>query len=539
MKRFFYIFLAAVLCLTCAMPVLAAPEESDLVYLDEAKSIVFWVEWDKEKPSVVFLAPDGTEYDPAVTREDTTTVESGTSLYYIILDAQAGQWRVRMDKGSNEKVEISTHDYNLGIFIEKFEIGTVDGNYIPVSFQISGDDDNRRINYRISAVVDRGGEEKELDSGTARVNRAQSQQVRLSSLSTYDSYMLKLYVWYDDNGTDIFDIAFSPTFAYTNASIDEKVTDFSMVIEPETQLVYVSWEDLNWTVDGVMVALFENNNTEPSVFDEYDKSEGPIQLSYDPAATEVSVEFTVNHDGVYAQPMRKTAKLGAQMALQLPAGDSVNSLQLPMTYQGLTQQKVFVVINDKNTELILDGSGIVNLALQEDWNTLQVSYTDAAGVTWQISRSIYVDRKPPILTLDRNYDGMVLAKDTTTITISGTATDCQLLTVNGEAVAVGKTGTFTKDVAVNNGTNTITVVATDGAGNESRYTATVTRGKATTQAPGSTPGKSSNTGNWYETITGPGSFWPLLIASVLCVMVIGYALIFWRKPKARDNSNNE
>ena len=36
-------------------------------------------------------------------------------------------------------------------------------------------------------------------------------------------------------------------------------------------------------------------------------------------------------------------------------------------------------------------------------------------------------------------------------------------------------------------------------------------------------------GGLLETLTGPGKYWVLIGVSVLCLMVIGYALIFWRR----------
>ena len=41
--------------------------------------------------------------------------------------------------------------------------------------------------------------------------------------------------------------------------------------------------------------------------------------------------------------------------------------------------------------------------------------------------------------------------------------------------------------------------------------------------------KQSGPGGLLETLTGPGKYWVLIGVSVLCLMVIGYALIFWRR----------
>ncbi len=531
MKRILCAFLAVLLGLFLAVPAAAAEEVKDLVYLNESKSIVIWAAWAKDKPSMVFIAPDGTEYDPSLSRTDTAVVENGKDMYYVIRNAQAGQWRIRLDRKNNAEgeIEISIHDYTAAVYIEEFSIGKVEGEYIPVYFRIGGDQEGRRVRYRISAMVDHAGAEKELAVGGIDIGHEKDLTVQLSKLSSYDAYILKLHVWYDDNGTDIFDFTFSEPFAYTNEKADSKAEDYSLVIEPETHLVYVQWGDLNWNVSNVLVALFENGAQEPLLFDEYDTDASPVQLAYDPAATELAVEMTVQYNGIYAKPVRKTAKLGARMPVTIPEGYLFNSLQLPMAYRGLSQQKVKVELNGKYTELLLSGDGTVNLALQDEWNQLTVSYTDGAGITWRIARDIYVDRQSPVLTMDRPYDGMILSQSTEKITISGRALDAQKLLVGGSEAELGQSGTFSKEVKLAPGANVVQVVAVDAAGNESLYTAKIFRGEQTQQgAPVDAPDR-DDPGSWYEKAVGEGSLWPVAVVSALCLCVIGYALVFWRK----------
>lgn len=71
-------------------------------------------------------------------------------------------------------------------------------------------------------------------------------------------------------------------------------------------------------------------------------------------------------------------------------------------------------------------------------------------------------------------DGTTVA--TPALTVSGTATDdvtVSGVTVNGVAVTLGS-GTFTKDLTLNEGPNTIAVVASDGAGNTATATRSIT-----------------------------------------------------------------
>ena len=525
MKRWISILFILVLALSLAIPAFAATEEADLEYIDTQKDVVFWVSWDVETPEIVFLAPNGTEYDPMKEVNGTTTIFNDKNLYYVVMDAPAGQWRIRYDKGNNTQLDISIHDYQAGLTIESFTIGEVNGTRLPYQFVVSGSEDTY-YNYRISAMIDHTGMEKELTSGTGKVGREVSGNVYLSSLSTYSGYMLKLYVWYDNNGTDIFDFAFSDQFSFTNDSLDEKSADFDLTVMPEEQLLLVSWPDLSWNVEKVMVAVFEDGAEEPAVFDEYDPDKyDSVQLAYDPAAKQVDVEFTVTVSGVNAAPVRKTLNV-SDFGLSLPEGDAFNTLVIPMTYSGLSNQLTNVIINGYKTELVLNGSGSVNITVDDDWNDLTISYTTANHITWQIDRNIFIDRIAPILTMSQSYDGMSV--EGKTVTVSGIAQDCTTLTINGQTVALDSNGMFSQEIGLSSGGNTVTVIAADKLGNQTQYTAMIYRGNnieewTDTQSSKDTPG------GLLEMLTGQGSYWILGIVSVLCLLVIGYALIFWRK----------
>ena len=76
---------------------------------------------------------------------------------------------------------------------------------------------------------------------------------------------------------------------------------------------------------------------------------------------------------------------------------------------------------------------------------------------------------------DGTYESNNLITNKKTVTVSGKTDDVSskpvTVTVNGATVTVGTDGTFTKDVTLAEGANTITIVAKDKAGK----TTTVTR----------------------------------------------------------------
>ena len=83
---------------------------------------------------------------------------------------------------------------------------------------------------------------------------------------------------------------------------------------------------------------------------------------------------------------------------------------------------------------------------------------------------------PPTLTLTNPADGLITNKST--LVVSGKTDDATskpvTVTVNGTAVAVNSDGTFSKEITLTNGSNTITVVAKDKAGKTTTVTRKVT-----------------------------------------------------------------
>ncbi len=101
-----------------------------------------------------------------------------------------------------------------------------------------------------------------------------------------------------------------------------------------------------------------------------------------------------------------------------------------------------------------------------------ISVARSAAVSITISTA---DTTPPTLTVstlaDNSYSNSV------TLNVSGVATDAGGLasvTVNGQAATVNADGSFSTAVALTLGVNTITVIATDAAGNSSSITRTIT-----------------------------------------------------------------
>lgn len=116
-------------------------------------------------------------------------------------------------------------------------------------------------------------------------------------------------------------------------------------------------------------------------------------------------------------------------------------------------------------------------ALSDGAHTISIEASDYDGnAATAKTVSFTIDTIPPTLTLTNPADGFVTNKST--LVVSGKTDDATskpvTVTVNGAAVSVNTDGTFSKEITLVNGSNTITVVATDKAGKSTTVTRKVT-----------------------------------------------------------------
>lgn len=116
-------------------------------------------------------------------------------------------------------------------------------------------------------------------------------------------------------------------------------------------------------------------------------------------------------------------------------------------------------------------------ALADGAHTISIEASDFDGNAATAKTVTFtIDTIPPTLTLTNPADGLITNKST--LVVSGKTDDVTskpvTVTVNGTAVAVNSDGTFSKEITLVNGSNTITVVAKDKAGKTTTVTRKVT-----------------------------------------------------------------
>jgi RHS repeat-associated protein len=164
------------------------------------------------------------------------------------------------------------------------------------------------------------------------------------------------------------------------------------------------------------------------------------------------------------------------LTVNAPVNNSYTN-QTSVTVSGTVTDATPVTVNANGVPLPVDGAGVFtgSVPLAEGPNILTVTATDAAGNQQVVVRNVTCDTQAPVLTVTAPVDGAVVNADH--VTVSGTVTDATLATVtaNGTPLPVAQDGTFSGDVPLVEGPNTIAVVATDSATNSTTVTRSVTR----------------------------------------------------------------
>lgn len=116
-------------------------------------------------------------------------------------------------------------------------------------------------------------------------------------------------------------------------------------------------------------------------------------------------------------------------------------------------------------------------ALADGSHTIAFNAKDNDGnAAAQKTVTFVVDTVAPTLTITSPNDNIKVNQ--ATCVVSGTTNDATSspvsVTINGTSATVGADGSFSKSITLNEGTNTITIVATDSAGKSTTVTRTVT-----------------------------------------------------------------
>lgn len=138
--------------------------------------------------------------------------------------------------------------------------------------------------------------------------------------------------------------------------------------------------------------------------------------------------------------------------------------------------EIIIYVNDKmvlSNEYVEPGISEKEIPLEDDANNIIVYLVDDDHNMFSYTKSIIHDVIAPTLMISNNYDGMQTYDEN--VIFNGTVQDATHISFNNVEGVINADGTFTYSYPLHEGTNLISIMATDEAGNESIYEATVIR----------------------------------------------------------------
>ncbi|EKD87591.1 MAG: hypothetical protein ACD_36C00012G0003, partial [uncultured bacterium] len=121
-------------------------------------------------------------------------------------------------------------------------------------------------------------------------------------------------------------------------------------------------------------------------------------------------------------------------------------------------------------KLTLDESGnfSVPIKLSEGANAISTKIIDEEGNASELSTvyTVTYKKSAPVLEVSQPNDGDNITGEKNTVLVSGRAEENAKVTINGRLAILGSDGSFHVTITLSEGDNTITIIATDKAGNQ-------------------------------------------------------------------------
>ena len=240
-------------------------------------------------------------------------------------------------------------------------------------------------------------------------------------------------------------IIIAPTFTLTNVSL----VNVTVQTDPDVVSSFIGYDELTLRADATfsaVVRIFEG----PNLFriratDRAGNSnETFLALTLDTTAPLLKVDSPEN--GFLTNNPIMAVRGSTESTAKLFIGSFAQTLEAGGAFEGAVQ-------------------------LTEGNNTIDLSARDLAGNWAYLRVSGVLDRTAPFLVVRSPQNGSVTSQEF--LSVEGDIERDALLFVNG--VGVFALGAFSQSVHLNEGDNTITVVARDLAGNEARVSRTITR----------------------------------------------------------------
>lgn len=332
------------------------------------------------------------------------------------------------------------------------------------------------FDYKIYVVTDISQEGMEVASGWGKTGEDTKVDINMSQINTYDKYRFKIEVTYTVGEQKYTALSFSKVFEYEQETFAEDLSGRDITVDAMAKILKINWSRYDsYRADAVLV-LIQVDGTQV-VEDVIPVGEQGYDYYFDQNTRQITVTLKQVINGKLSQGITDTIDVikpadTKDFYITMPELNKQYDAIWNINYYNGEATKLNWRTDSARGEYEFNGNGSFLLEMKENNENLSITYTDAKNVVWEYKMLTTIVEYAPNIQLLEKYNGTSV--DVSSITIVGKIDDTSAtIKVNGVETKVDSNGTFSQEVDLTVGENTIDIEATSLVGKSSRTSITV------------------------------------------------------------------
>lgn len=261
------------------------------------------------------------------------------------------------------------------------------------------------------------------------------------------------------------------TFSIGNVQVARDIVGLQIYFKDEA--IVAEWTDTS--CGNVVVSVIDNYTNQ--ILDTQTVSGRYYQFEIPELVSEITIDIVpATSSNITGADSRFTRKVenSPNAVVSYEDKEYVNTETVPVSVDLEDAYSLLFLVNGievKETGILTAGEYVYDIPVTEGSNEILTYVVDKDHNMRSTAATVIRDSIKPALTLDMEYDGITTYDDT--ITITGTIRDYDTFKINETEPVVAGDGSFKCEYILKDGENKLNVLATDNAGNETLYSATV------------------------------------------------------------------
>ena len=462
-KKLLSLLLTLVIACSLMPAVVFAKTEEFAVELNEAqKNYVFSIQWENtdKKPDVVLTSPSGKAYS----LDNMPEADSGDGeMMFYFPSAEKGTWKVKITGDGLGKVTLDSGVMPGRMNISSFQV-KITGEKGEASWQITESEENLILEIWVAEdPVNYGGEKLSSVSGKASGNC----EFSLAGLDSGEYYLYLKAI----GSKGIYACQYADgVVSWRHRDALPKLSGIKARMLDDD--LWLSWEETE-DANSYRVLVFDPATGEVLIDERIEEESnwyGEIPQNIDTVEAAVAA-CRRNVTGNYERYTVKRTSFDG-VSVTFPEQDNLNTKTITVQVAFTGDYTVSAALNGEMVCEDSKESGEYRVDMEEGDNRVAFYITDSSGNVRSYGKDLHIDVTAPQLSVLRDLNGQSTSGDH--VYLEGHTEGGAILTLNGQKVET-QSGYFSIRCSLSFGDNTLELIATDAAGNQSRYTAVVSR----------------------------------------------------------------